>query len=76
VNRHRDRILAADTEQARTEFREGLWRVDGYALRKHEKPFASRTPREQTAIVEAVGAGGDPEIEPGRRFFEMSSRQG
>jgi len=71
VNRHMDHILAASSEEVKTEFREGLWWVDGYALRKHGTPFAGCTEARQTAILEALDAGADPDVAPGYRFFGM-----
>src|SRR6266446_5232484 len=59
VNRHLDHILAAAPEAEKTQFREGLWWVDGYAIRKHGKPFASCTLAEQTGILETLDAGAD-----------------
>jgi gluconate 2-dehydrogenase gamma chain len=71
VNRHLDHILAASPEEEKTRFREGLWWVDGYAIRRHGKPYAGCTPVEQTAILQAMEAGADPEIAPGHRFFGL-----
>ena len=71
VNQHMDHILAASPEDEKTPFREGLWWVDGYAMRKHGKPFTDCTPAQQAAILEAVDAGTDPEVAPGHRFFQM-----
>ena len=65
VNRHMDHILGAAPEDEKTSFREGLWWVDGYAIRKHGKPFASCTAAEQTAILKTLDAGTDPDT--GRR---------
>ena len=71
VNQHLDHILAASLEEEKTRFREGLWWVDGYALRKHGKPFTGCTPEGQIAILEALDAGLDPEGTPGHHFFQM-----
>jgi len=71
VNQHMDHILAASPEDEKTPFREGLWWVDGYAMRKHGKPFTDCTPAQQAAILEALDAGTDPEVAPGHRFFQM-----
>ena len=70
VNRHMDHILAAAPEDEKTRFREGLWWVDGYAIRKHGKPFASCTAAEQTAILKTLDAGTDPDSGPGHKFFQ------
>ena len=71
VNRHMDHILAAAPEDEKTQFREGLWWVDGYAIRTHGKPFASCTGAQQTSILETLDAGNDADIGPGRKFFQM-----
>ena len=71
VNRHIDHILAAAPEDEKTRFREGLWWVDGYTIRKHNKPFVACTPAEQTAILETLDAGTEPGAAPGQRFFQM-----
>ena len=70
VNRHMDHILAAAPEDETTQFREGLWWVDGYAIRKHGKPFARCTAAEQTAILKTLDAGTDPDTDPGHKFFQ------
>ena len=71
VNRHIDHILAASPEDDKTRFREGLWWVDGYAIRKHGKPFVDCAPAEQTGILHTLDAGTDPEVAPGHRFFPV-----
>ncbi len=71
VNRHMDHILAASPEDEKTQFREGLWWVDGYAIRKHGKPFAGCTVPEQTAILEELDTGSDPANGPGHKFFQI-----
>jgi gluconate 2-dehydrogenase gamma chain len=71
VNRHIDHILAAAPEDEKTKFREGLWWVDGYAIRKHGKPFAGLTVAQQTEILQTLDTGTDVELAPGHRFFQM-----
>src|SRR5439155_995354 len=71
VNRHMDHILGAAPEDEKTSFREGLWWVDGYAIRKHGKPFASCNAAEQTAILKTLDAGTDPDTGRGHKFFQM-----
>jgi len=71
VNRHIDHSLAAAPEDEKTQFREGLWWVDGYAIRKHGKPFASCSAAQQTAILEMLDTGADPVNGPGHKFFQM-----
>jgi len=69
VNRHIDHILAAAGEDEKTRFREGLWWIDGYAMRKYSKPFTGCTTAEQTAILLTLDEGKDPDIAPGHQFF-------
>ena len=70
VNRHIDHILAASAEDEKTAFREGLWWVDGYALRQHGKPFVDCTQAQQVAFLEALDAGTAPDVTPGHNFFQ------
>lgn len=70
ANQHMDHILAASLEEEKTRFLEGLWWVDGYALRKHGKPFTDCTTAQQAALLETLDAGTDPEVAPGHRFFQ------
>ena len=71
VNQHMDHIFAAAPEEEKTKFREGLWWVDGYAIRKNGQPFVRCTPEQQKAILQTLDAGNDPDTAPGRRFFQM-----
>jgi hypothetical protein len=76
VNQHMDHIVAAAPEDEKTKFREGLWWVDGYALRKNGQPFVRCTPEQQKAILQTLDAGtdavaNDPDVAPGHRFFQM-----
>lgn len=71
VDRHLDHLLAAMSEEEKTKFREGLWWVDGYAIRKHGGPFASCTPDQQRSMLEALDDGNDPNLAPGHQFFQL-----
>lgn len=71
VDRHLDHILAASEEEEKTRLREGLWWVDGYSIRKKGKPFAECAASDQTAILESLDAGTEPDIAPGHHFFGM-----
>src|SRR6202158_3899994 len=64
VNQHMDHIVAAAPEEEKTKFREGLWWVDGYAIRKIGQPFVRCTPDQQKAILQALDAGTDPDVAP------------
>jgi len=69
VNRHMDHILAAAGEDEKTRFREGLWWIDGYALRRYGKPFIGCTTEEQTVILQTLDEGKDADTAPGHQFF-------
>jgi hypothetical protein len=71
VNRHMDHILAASPEEHKTQFREGLWWMDGYAIRKHGRPFSGCSTAHQSAILQMLEANTEPEAAPGHRFFQM-----
>ena len=64
-----DHILAAAGEDEKTRFREGLWWIDGHAMRKYGKPFTGCTTAEQTAILQTLDEGKDPDTAPGHQFF-------
>ena len=71
VNQHMDHIFAAAPEEEKTKFGEGLWWIDGYAIRKIGQPFVRCTPEQQNAILQALDSGTDPDVAPGHRFFQM-----
>jgi hypothetical protein len=71
VNRHMDRIFAAAPEEEKTKIREGLWWVDGYAIRKIGQPFVQCSPEQQNAVLKTLDAGTDPGVAPGHHFFQM-----
>lgn len=71
VNQQMDHVFAAAPEEEKTKFREGLWWVDGYAIREIGHPFARCTPEQQNAILQSLDAGTDPDVAPGHRFFQM-----
>jgi hypothetical protein len=72
VNRHIDRWLAAAPVEDKVEFLEGLAWLDGFSIRKHQKPFRNCSPAEQTAMLEALDAGDDPLNSAGERFFRRA----
>jgi hypothetical protein len=74
VNRHLDHVLAAAPIEDKTRFREGLWWIDGYAIRKHGKPFASCAAAEQVEMLQSFDTGTAGDVEPGRQFFGMLKR--
>ena len=69
ANRHIDHILAAASEDDKARFREGLWWIDGYAMRRYGKAFTGCTTAEQTAILQTLDEGKDTAAAPGHQFF-------
>ena len=67
-----DRWLAAAPVEDKVEFLEGLAWLDGFSIRKHQKPFRNCSPAEQTAMLEALDAGDDPLNSAGERFFRRA----
>ena len=74
VNRHLDRWLDASPVEERTEFLEGLAWLDGFAIRRHQRPFRNCSAAEQSAILETLDAGGDSAVETGSLFFRRAKR--
>ncbi len=75
VNRYLDKMLHEGPAEGQTRFVEGLAWLDGYAIRKHSRPFVRCSPEQQTAILETLDAGSESGIDPGREFFRMAKRQ-
>jgi hypothetical protein len=72
VNRHLDKLLNASATSARDEFLGGLGWLDGFALRRHEKPFADCTPPQQSEMLTVLSReGAEAELAPGRAFFRL-----
>lgn len=69
VNRHMDHILAALPSEDQKRFLQGLEWIDGYATRRHGKPFAPCTPAQQTAILQLLDTSNDAAVAQGARFF-------
>ncbi len=72
VNRYLDRLLREGPVEMQTRFLDGLAWLDGYALKKHAKPFVRCAAAEQTEILEALDSGSEPGIAPGRDFFRFA----
>lgn len=72
VNRHLDKLLADGSEEQRAVFLDGLNWLDGYALAKHQKPFVSCSPAEQTGLLETLSGNSAAAPEPGRAFFRLA----
>ena len=71
VNRYIDLFLHDGPQEQREHFLAGLSWLDGYAMRKHQRPFVRCTPAQQSAILETLDRGKEEGVEPGARFFQM-----
>lgn len=69
VNRYIDLLLRDGEDAPRRQFLEGLQTLDGYALRKHGKPFVRCAASDQIALLTALDQGADTELAAGTRFF-------
>ncbi|HZO56161.1 MAG TPA: gluconate 2-dehydrogenase subunit 3 family protein [Bryobacteraceae bacterium] len=72
VNRHLDKLLADGVDEQRAAFLDGLNWLDGFSLSKHQKPFVSCSPTEQTALLQTLSDGTDADLAPGRQFFRLA----
>lgn len=68
VNRHLDRLLHDGPAAEQATFLEGLSWLDGFAIRKHGKPFVRCSEPQQTAILEELDSGSGP----GHEFFRYA----
>jgi glucoside 3-dehydrogenase (cytochrome c) hitch-hiker subunit len=75
VNRYLDKLLHEGPAETQTRFVEGLAWLDGYAIRKHSKPFVRCSPEQQTAILDVLDSGSESGLEPGREFFRLAKRR-
>ena len=71
VNRYIDLMLHDVAEDKGHGFLMGLGWLDGYSLRKHNKPFIGTTEAEQVAMLESLDAASpeDDDLGPGATFF-------
>jgi hypothetical protein len=68
VNRHLDRLLHDGPAADQRRFLQGLAWLDGYAIRKHSKPFVRCSEAGQVAMLEALDTGSGP----GHEFFRLA----
>ncbi|MBM3765232.1 MAG: gluconate 2-dehydrogenase subunit 3 family protein [Acidobacteria bacterium] len=71
VNRWMDRLLAAGPAAERDSLLEGLAWLDGYAAKKHGKPFKRLTEAQQVDMLTELDRVKLPFTEPGQRFFRQ-----
>lgn len=74
VHEYIDLILHDGPAARRDGFLQGLGWLDGYAIRRHAKPFADCSTPQQTAILQALDAASNPDLEPGAAFFRAVKR--
>jgi len=71
ANRYIDLFLADGPDSERVRFLEGLSWLDGYAIGKYSRPFATLSVDQQTVILKTFDVNEEPGVEPGNRFFRM-----
>jgi hypothetical protein len=71
VHRYIDLFLDAASPAERESFLEGLGWLDGYTLKKFEKPFVKLSPAQQVQVLEILDQLQEINIEEGHRFFRQ-----
>lgn len=71
VNRYMDLLLRDGGDEQRTAFLAGLAWLDGFALSRHQQPFAGCTAQQQQEILQLRISSEDRAHAPGRRFFQQ-----
>lgn len=74
VNRYIDLMLHDVVEDKGHSFLMGLGWLDGYSLKKHDKPFVQLTESQQVAILETLDGADDEELAAGAEFFRTVKR--
>jgi gluconate 2-dehydrogenase gamma chain len=74
VNEYIDLILHDGAAERRARFVEGLGWIDGFAIRRHAKPFVGCTREQQNALLKQLDGATDPELLPGAAFFQLIKR--
>jgi hypothetical protein len=69
VIRHLDEILADGDATRRGEFLGAVAWIDGFSMRRHQKPFADLAAGEQTAVLDEIDHGSSAEGLSGRGHF-------
>ncbi|MEX2263713.1 MAG: gluconate 2-dehydrogenase subunit 3 family protein [Bryobacteraceae bacterium] len=74
VNRYIDKLLHDGPARTQEAFLSGLAWLDGYAIRKHSRPFVRCSAAQQAALLETLSdsEGEDATLEPGRTFFRIA----
>lgn len=64
-----DLLLNDGPPERRNSFLSGLGWLDGYAIRKHGKPFVRCTEAEQAGMLTSLDGAREGDLAPGGRFF-------
>jgi hypothetical protein len=72
VHRYVDLFLDAGSDAERLRFLDGLNWLDGYCLKKHEKPFVKLSEAQQIGVLETLDQQKEIEIDEGTRFFRQA----
>lgn len=72
VNRHLDKALHDGPMETQGDFLQGLGWLDGFAIRRHAKPFVGCTEAQQVAMLETLDDGSDPALAGGAEFFQLA----
>ncbi len=72
VHRYIDLFLNEGVEADRVRFLDGLGWLDGYCLRKFEKPFVKLNPAQQTQVLQILDRLEEINIDEGHRFFRQA----
>ncbi len=74
VNAYIDLVLNDGEPEPRNTFLQGLGWLDGYAIRKHGKPFVECTETRQVALLESLDASPFPGLSAGADFLAQVKR--
>ena len=74
VNAYIDLILNDGEPEPRNFFLQGLGWLDGYAIRKHSRPFVECPEARQLALLESLDESPFPDLSAGADFFAQAKR--
>ncbi len=74
VNAYIDLVLNDGEPEPRNTFLQGLGWLDGYAIRKHGKPFVECTGAQRVALLESLDESPFPGLRAGADFFAQAKR--
>lgn len=74
VNRYMDKLLAAQPEVNKAQFRDGLKWLDAYTVRTAGKEFAAMPAADQAHLLETLESSRDSELARGRQFTMLMKR--